>query len=191
MRYFGDDDELSLVFSFYVNQHLYLSLAREDPDPLRKALEAMPPIPDGCQWANFIKNHDEQNLDKLTPAERQRSSTPSRRRSRCRLYGRGIRRRLPTMLEGDERKLRLAYSLLFSLPGTPVLFYGEEIGMCENLRRQGPARRPHADAVEGVARRAASQPPPPKDLLRDPPRGDFGAGRHQRRRPAAMTLIRC
>ena len=73
------------------------------------------------------------------------------------LYGRGLRRRLPTMLGGDPRRIRMVYCLLFSLPGTPVLFYGEEIGMGENLGRRGPDGGAHADAVDVRARTAASR----------------------------------
>ena len=173
VTYFGDDDELSLVFSFYVNQHLYLSLARGTPDPLRKALEALPPIPEACQWANFIRNHDEQNLDKLTPAERQEVFAAFAPEKSMQSFDRGMRRRLPAMLGGDQRKLRLAYSLLFSLPGTPVLFYGEEIGMGEDLRLKGrlAVRTPmqwKASPNGGFSTAAT------KDLLRSQPRGDFG-----------------
>jgi glycosidase len=126
-----------MMFSFYVNQHLYLALARNDPDPVRKALALMPAIPPSCQWANFLKNHDEQNLDKLTEAERQEVFAAFAPEPEMQAFGRGIRRRLPGMLGGDQRRLRLAYSLMFSLPGTPVLFYGEEIGMGENLNLKG------------------------------------------------------
>ena len=85
------------------------------------------------QWANFVRNHDELTLDKLSDDERQEVFDAFGPEPDMQLYGRGLRRRLPSMLGGDERRMRLAYSLLFSLPGTPVLFYGEEIGMAENL----------------------------------------------------------
>ncbi|MGE0056598.1 MAG: alpha-amylase family protein [Dehalococcoidia bacterium] len=173
VTYFGEDDELSLVFNFYVNQHLYLSLVREDPDPLRKALEALPPIPGACQWANFVRNHDEQNLDKLTPSERQEVFDAFAPQKSMQSFGRGIRRRQPPMLGGDQRKLKLTYSLLFSLPGTPVLFYGEEIGMGDNPRLPGrlavrsPMQwKPRPNGGFSTAR--------PKDLLRGLPAGEFG-----------------
>jgi maltose alpha-D-glucosyltransferase/alpha-amylase len=138
-KFFGDEDgdELQLVFSFTVNQAMFLALAREDATPLERALEALPPIPEDCQWANFVRNHDELTLDKLTDEERQEVFDAFGPEKELQLYGRGIRRRLPTMLGGDERRIRLAYSLAFSLPGTPVLFYGEEIGMAENLAIEG------------------------------------------------------
>ena len=138
-EFFGDEDgdELQVVLSFTVNQAMYLALAREDATPLRRALEALPEIPEDCQWANFVRNHDELTLDKLSEDERQEVFAAFGPEQELQLYGRGLRRRLPTMLGGDERRLRMMYSLAFSLPGTPVLFYGEEIGMAENLAIEG------------------------------------------------------
>jgi trehalose synthase len=138
-RFFGDEDgdELQLVFSFTVNQAMFLALAREDATPLAQALRALPAIPEDCQWANFVRNHDELSLDQLSDSERQEVFEAFGSRPELQLYGRGLRRRLPTMLAGDERRIRMVYSLAFSLPGTPVLFYGEEIGMAENLAIEG------------------------------------------------------
>jgi trehalose synthase len=125
-------DQLDMLFAFPVNQALYLALAREDAAPLAAALDALPTLPPECQWAHFVRNHDELTLDKLTDAERQEVFAAFGPDPDMQLYGRGLRRRLPGMLGGDERRMRLTYSLMFSLPGTPVLFYGEEIGMAEN-----------------------------------------------------------
>ena len=138
-KFFGDEDgdELQLVFNFTVNQAMYLALAREEAAPLGRALVALPAIPEDCQWANFVRNHDELTLDKLSEEERQEVFAAFGPEEELQLYGRGLRRRLPTMLDGDERRIRLVYSLAFSLPGTPVLFYGEEIGMAENLAIEG------------------------------------------------------
>ncbi|MCE3267252.1 MAG: alpha amylase catalytic region [Solirubrobacterales bacterium] len=138
-KFFGDEggDELQLLFSFTVNQAMYLALAREQAAPLARALEALPPIPADCQWANFVRNHDELTLDKLSDAEREEVFAAFGPDEELQLYGRGLRRRLPPMLEGDQRRIRMVYSLMFSLPGTPVLFYGEEIGMAENLDIEG------------------------------------------------------
>ena len=130
-------EELDLLFAFTVNQAMYLALAREEAAPLAAALEALPAIPADCQWAHFARNHDELTLDKLTDAEREEVFAAFGPEPDMQLYGRGLRRRLPTMLGGDERRLRMVYSLVFSLPGTPVLFYGEEIGMAENLAIEG------------------------------------------------------
>jgi trehalose synthase len=137
--FFGDEDgdELQMVFSFNVNQAMYLALARQQAAPLRRALEALPPIPEDCQWANFVRNHDELTLDKLTDDERAEVFAAFGPDDELQLYGRGLRRRLPTMLDGDQRRIRMVYSLTFSLPGTPVLFYGEEIGMAEQLAIDG------------------------------------------------------
>ena len=133
--FFGDEDgdELHMVLSFVINQAMYLALARADATPLARALESLPEIPEDCQWANFVRNHDELTLDKLSDEERAEVLAAFGPEPELQLYGRGLRRRLPTMVGGDERRMRMLYSLAFALPGTPVLFYGEEIGMAENL----------------------------------------------------------
>jgi trehalose synthase len=137
--FFGDEDgdELHMVLSFTVNQAMFLAFARGEAAPLADALRALPGIPADCQWANFVRNHDELTLDKLTEDERAEVFAAFGPEERHQLYGRGLRRRLPAMVGDDPDRLRLAYSLAFSLPGTPVLFYGEEIGMSENLDIEG------------------------------------------------------
>lgn len=138
-QYFGadDGDELTMQFDFVGMQALYLSFARKDPAPLIGALRARPALGTEVQWANFLRNHDELTLDKLSDSERQEVFEAFAPDERQRVFGRGITRRLPPMLEGDPRRIRMAYSLLFTLPGTPVLFYGEEIGMGENIEIPG------------------------------------------------------
>ncbi|MFI7589584.1 alpha-amylase family protein [Spongisporangium articulatum] len=133
-EFFGGDagGELTMQFDFIGMQYLYLALARQDARPLAKALRERPEIPKDCQWATFVRNHDELTLDKLSDAEREEVFAAFGPEPEMQVYGRGLRRRLPPMLGGDPRRLRMVYSLLFSLPGTPVLFYGEEIGMGEN-----------------------------------------------------------
>ena len=144
--YFGGTDasELTMQFDFVGMQALWLSLARRDPAPLLRALTSRPAIAVESQWANFVRNHDELTLDKLTDAEREEVFETFAPDESQRIYGRGITRRVPTMLEGDPRRVRMVYSLLFSLPGTPVLFYGEEIGMGENpeIEGRGSVRTP-------------------------------------------------
>jgi len=137
--YFGSqgDGELHMQFDFVANQALYLSLARQDPAALVEALTSRPELPEAAQWGIFVRNHDELTLDQLGDAERQEVFDAFGPQEDHQLYGRGLRRRLPPMLEGDPRRIRMVYSLMFSLPGTPVLFYGEEIGMGENLDVEG------------------------------------------------------
>ncbi len=131
--YFADGDGLHLMFNFWVNQHLFASLATGDARPLASALTATRNIPASAQWAHFLRNHDELDLGRLQPSDREAVFTRFGPEATMQLYDRGIRRRLAPML-GDQRHLEFAYSLLFSLPGAPVLRYGEEIGMGENLR---------------------------------------------------------
>jgi trehalose synthase len=140
-EYFGgrDGDGLTMQFDFVSMQSMYLALARKDPRPLQKALTSRPRTATQSQWANFVRNHDELTLDKLSDEERQEVFDAFAPEEGMRVYGRGIIRRLPSMLLGDPRRIRMVYSLLFSLPGTPVLFYGEEIGMGEDLAAGGRA----------------------------------------------------
>ncbi|HSU35887.1 MAG TPA: alpha-amylase family protein [Propionibacteriaceae bacterium] len=135
LEFFGgtDGDELHMQFDFIGMQRLYLSLARGDAAPLIDALITRPQPQPESQWASFVRNHDELTLDKLSEAERQEVFAAFGPEPEMQVYGRGLIRRLPPMLGGDPRRIRMVYSLLFSLPGTPVLFYGEEIGMGENL----------------------------------------------------------
>jgi len=146
LQFFGGErgGELDLQFDFMSMQALYLSLVRSDPAPLIKSLTSRPPVPPEATWANFVRNHDELTLDKLSDAEREEVFETFAPDEAQRVYGRGITRRLPPMLGGDPRRIRMVYSLLFSLPGTPVLFYGEEIGMGENpeIAGRGSVRTP-------------------------------------------------
>jgi trehalose synthase len=133
----GNGDELQMLFDFPLMQQMYLALARQDARPIRRALQRRPVIPDEAQWAIFVRNHDELTLDQLSDKERNEVFAAFGPDEDMQLFGRGLRRRLPPMLGGDQARIRLVYSLLLSLPGTPVLFYGEEIGMGENLAVDG------------------------------------------------------
>jgi maltose alpha-D-glucosyltransferase/alpha-amylase len=124
--------ELDMMFDFHAMQAMYLSLAREDAGPLAEALGRRCDAPDGAGWAVFVRNHDELTLDQLGDDERQEVFDAFGPDEDLQVFGRGLRMRLPTMLGGDGRRIRMVYSLAFSLPGAPVLFYGEEIGMGEN-----------------------------------------------------------
>jgi maltose alpha-D-glucosyltransferase/alpha-amylase len=133
LEYFGSGDRLPMLFNFLLNQRTFLALARADAGPIVAALEASPAIPDSCQWATFLRNHDEIDLGRLSERERADCFAAFGPEEEMQLYGRGIRRRLAPMLGGDRRRIEMAYSLQFTLPGTPVLRYGEEIGMGDDL----------------------------------------------------------
>ncbi|MFB4271162.1 alpha-amylase family protein [Nonomuraea sp. GTA35] len=137
--YFGDGlgDQITMCFDFIGMQNAWLSLARNDATALANALRERPKPPKDCQWAMFLRNHDELTLDKLSEEEREEVFRAFGPQKEMQIFGRGLRRRLPSMLGGDLRRVKMAYSLLFSLPGTPVIFYGEEIGMGENLEEEG------------------------------------------------------
>ena len=138
VEYFGaTGDRLPMLFNFLLNQRLFLAMARNDATPIVSALEAAPAIPDSCQWATFLRNHDEIDLGRLSDKERADCFAAFGPEETMQLYGRGIRRRLAPMLGNDRRRIELAYSLQFTLPGTPVLRYGEEIGMGDDLSQQG------------------------------------------------------
>ncbi|WP_127793704.1 alpha-amylase family protein [Agromyces sp. LHK192] len=135
LEFFGAPEEpaeLTMQFDFPAMQRMYLSLVREDATPLAETLASRPEVLTTSQWATFVRNHDELTLDQLTEAERNEVFDALAPDESMRVYGRGIVRRVPPMVDGDPRRVELLYSLLFALPGTPVLFYGEEIGMGEN-----------------------------------------------------------
>jgi maltose alpha-D-glucosyltransferase/alpha-amylase len=132
--YFGDDaDRMHMMFNFQVNQATFYALAGHDARPLVKAIERTKPRPLSCQWGIFLRNHDELDLGRLTETQRQAVFAEFGPEKGMQLYDRGIRRRFAPMLSGDPRRIRLAYSLMFTLPGTPVLRYGDEIGMGDDL----------------------------------------------------------
>jgi maltose alpha-D-glucosyltransferase/alpha-amylase len=134
LAYFGDAGErLQMMFNFQVNQYLFYALATADTAPLIKALKLTEPRPATSQWGMFLRNHDELDLGRLTPKQRQRVFDAFAPEASMQLYDRGIRRRLAPMLGSDRRRMELAYSLMLSLPGTPVLRYGDEIGMGDDL----------------------------------------------------------
>src|SRR4051794_2790922 len=180
-----DGDELHMPLDFDGNQALFLALARGEAAPLERALREFPPIPHTASLGRFVRNHDELTLDKLSDSEREEVFARFGPLPEHQLYGRGIRRRLPSMLAGDERALRMVYSLAFSLPGTPVLFYGEEIGMAENLDIPGrySVRAPMQWSPDGGFSSAA-------ELRRPMVPGAFGPARvnvhAQRRDPDSL-----
>jgi maltose alpha-D-glucosyltransferase/alpha-amylase len=135
MEYFGaSGDRLQMMFNFAVNQTLFYALATYDSGPLVQALQATQPRPATAQWGLFLRNHDELDLGRLSEEQRQAVFAAFGPEPEMQLYGRGIRRRLAPMLQGDRRRIELAYSLLMTLPGSVVLRYGDEIGMGDDLR---------------------------------------------------------
>ncbi|MDB5504391.1 MAG: putative trehalose synthase protein [Tardiphaga sp.] len=134
MEYFGDDgDRMQMMFNFHVNQNLFYALASGDARTLAAALKVTKPRPATAQWGLFLRNHDELDLGRLTEEQRQTVFEKFGPDKSMQLYDRGIRRRLAPMLGGDRRRLELAYSLMYTLPGTPVLRYGDEIAMGDDL----------------------------------------------------------
>jgi maltose alpha-D-glucosyltransferase / alpha-amylase len=133
-RYFGEGggDGIHMMFNFFVNQHLFYALASGEVGPLIEAIRATQDIPLTAQWAQFLRNHDELDLGRLTEEQRQKVFARFAPEKEMQLYDRGIRRRLAPML-GDRRHEELAYSVMFSLPGTPVIRYGDELGMGDDL----------------------------------------------------------
>jgi maltose alpha-D-glucosyltransferase / alpha-amylase len=162
MEYFGPaGDRMHMMFNFQVNQHLFYALAASDCRPLIEALHATKPRPATAQWGLFLRNHDELDLGRLTEEQRQRVFARFAADKHMQLYERGIRRRLAPMLGGDRRWLELAYSLMFTLPGTPVVRYGDELGMGDDLAlpERSAARTPMQWSTEPRAGFTAGKRP--------------------------------
>ncbi|MDQ1618241.1 MAG: maltose alpha-D-glucosyltransferase / alpha-amylase [Actinomycetota bacterium] len=170
----GPNDRAHMMFNFLLNPRMWLALARSDAEPVIEGLRSLPALPAMGQWVTFLRNHDELDLSRLTKEQQQDVFRAFAPREEMRLFDRGIRRRLAPMLRNDRRHIELAYSLQFTSPGTPVLRYGEEIGMGENLSLPGrdAIRTPMQwnDGPAGGFSTAA-----PQDLVRPvPTRGAFG-----------------
>lgn len=134
IKYFGDEGEgMHIMFNFYVNQHLFYALATADVNPLIEALKQTRTHLPNAQWAHFLRNHDELDIDRLKDGQKKKVFERFGPEKNMQLYDRGIRRRLSPML-GNRPQTELAYSVMFSLPGTPVIRYGDEIGMGDDLR---------------------------------------------------------
>ncbi|MCG6921572.1 MAG: maltose alpha-D-glucosyltransferase [Acidobacteria bacterium] len=130
--YFAEGDEFHMAFHFPIMPRMFMALRLEDRKPLEEIFERTPAIPDSCQWALFLRNHDELTLEMVTNVERDYMYEQYARDPVARI-NLGIRHRLAPLLEGDRRRIELMNGLLMSLPGTPVLYYGDEIGMGDNI----------------------------------------------------------
>jgi maltose alpha-D-glucosyltransferase/alpha-amylase len=131
-EYFGDGDECHMAYHFPLMPRMYMSIAQEDRYPITEIMQQTPDIPDNCQWAIFLRNHDELTLEMVTSKERDYMYTTyaADRRARINL---GIRRRLSPLMENDHERIKLMNSLLLSMPGSPTIYYGDEIGMGDNV----------------------------------------------------------
>ncbi|MEX2372551.1 MAG: maltose alpha-D-glucosyltransferase, partial [Dehalococcoidia bacterium] len=130
--YFGDGDECHMAFHFPVMPRLFMSLRQEDRRPIVDIMQQTPAIPDSSQWALFLRNHDELTLEMVTDEERDYMYSIYATDPRMRVNV-GIRRRLAPLLDNNRRAIELLHALLFSLPGTPIIYYGDEIGMGDNI----------------------------------------------------------
>lgn len=139
-EYVGGNDGMHMVFTFDVTACLFLALAREETTPIARSLQQLPPLPDCGQWLFMLRNLDELNLDSLSEDEREEVFRAFAPDQNMRVYGRGIRRRLAPMLGGELPRIQLALSLALTMPGTPMIAYGDEIGMGDDLRL--PERQP-------------------------------------------------
>ncbi|ACK70018.1 alpha amylase catalytic region [Gloeothece citriformis PCC 7424] len=135
--YFGKGERMHLLFNFILNQYMFLALARQDKTVLEEGLKLLPEIPSTCQWLNFVRHHDELTLDFLSGSQQEEIFAAFAPEENMQIFGRGVRRRLAPMMNNDRRRIELIYSLLFTLPGTPLLRYGAEIGMGDDLCLHG------------------------------------------------------
>ncbi len=131
-EYFGDGDECHMAYHFPLMPRIYMSIAQEDRYPITEIMQQTPDIPDSCQWAIFLRNHDELTLEMVTSKERDYMYTTYASDVRARI-NLGIRRRLSPLMENDQDRIKLMNSLLLSMPGSPILYYGDEIGMGDNV----------------------------------------------------------
>jgi len=162
LNYFGDrDDRMQMMFNLLVNQNVFYALASGDVRPLTVALKKTRQRPITAQWGHFLRNNDELDLGRLTAEQRQLVFEKMGPEPSMQLYGRGIRRRLASMLNFDRRRMEMAYSLMFTLPGTPVIRYGDEIQMGDNLKlkERESARTPMQWSTEAHGGFTAAEKP--------------------------------
>jgi maltose alpha-D-glucosyltransferase / alpha-amylase len=135
--YFGDNDRLGLLFNFHLAAHLFLALAQGNADAIHAAMRELPEPSSQCAWANFLRHLDELDLSRIDAEAREALFSAFAPDDNMRVFGRGIRRRTAPMLNGDQRRIELAFSLLLSMPGAPVIVYGDEIGLGDDLEQPG------------------------------------------------------
>lgn len=197
--YFDKGERLTWLLDFWLNNHLFLALARGEAEPLIQAINERTPAPGDCSHAAWLRNHDQLDLDQLRPPEREEVLAAFAPDPRMRAYRTGIRRRLAPMLGGDARRLAMAHALLFALPGVPILRYGEEIGMGEDLAL--PERNAVRTPMQWSAGPNGGFSSAPREALVAPPieEGPFGyprvnvesqLGRHDSLLGVTQALIR-
>ena len=172
--YFGGGNQLQALFNFPLNRFVFLGLAQGSADPIMYGMNQLPTIPGAGQWVNFLRHHDELNLSRMTKDQREEVFQAFGSEPEMQVYDRGLRRRLAPMMDGNQERLRMAYALLFSLPGAPMLFYGEELGMGEQPKLPGRmAVRGPMQWTPGT--NGGFSTAKPKDVVRPPlEEGPFG-----------------
>lgn len=136
-RYFGEGDQLHLLFNFMLACYVFAGLAKEDAGPINHAMSLLPEPPAGCGWANFLRNLDELDFSRVPPELKEAVFNAFAPDKEMQVFDRGVRRRLAPMLDGDQRRIELALSIIFSLRGPPLIVYGDEIGIGEDLNQPG------------------------------------------------------
>ncbi len=188
--YFGDGDEFHMAFNFPVMPRLYMGLRREDRTPIIEIIEQLPEIPENCQWCTFLRNHDELTLEMVTDEERDYMYHEYAKDPRMKI-NLGIRRRLAPLLDNSRRRIELLNSILLSLPGSPIIYYGDEIGMGDNvfLGDRNGVRTPMQWSIDrnaGFSRADANQLYAP--VIADPIYGYMGVNVEAQTRSTASLL---
>ncbi len=166
-EYFGDGDECHMAYHFPLMPRMYMAIALEDRHPIVEIMQQTPDIPESCQWAIFLRNHDELTLEMVTSKERDYMYRMYAADPRAKI-NLGIRRRLAPLMENDLDRIKLMNSLLLSMPGSPIIYYGDEIGMGDNifLGDRNGVRTPmqwSPDRNAGFSRADPQQPVPAAD----------------------------
>lgn len=191
VEYFGDDDECQMAFHFPVMPRLYLGLRQESRTSISEILAATPEIPPGCQWGTFLRNHDELTLEMVTEQDRQYmwSEYAPDPRMKCNL---GIRRRLAPLVDGDIKQVHLLHAMLLALPGSPVLYYGDEIGMGDNIwlhDRDGVRTPMQWSDIDGAGFSEAAEEDFYLPLVQDPRYGKAGVNVEQQMLDPGSLLV--